>query len=59
MQGMIARAITGAGLDLLELASRQISLEEVFIHQVTAEGSRQTSVSEEETDEFPKEDEAE
>jgi ABC-2 type transport system ATP-binding protein len=42
----IARTVTRAGIDLLEMASRQVSLEEVFIHQVTAEDTREAESAE-------------
>ena len=36
-RAQIAKTIVGAGLDLLEITTRQLSLEEVFIHHIAAE----------------------
>jgi ABC-2 type transport system ATP-binding protein len=47
LQPEIARAVVGAGLDLIEITSRQASLEEVFIHHISREETaRETEVEE-------------
>ena len=37
LRGMVAKAITSAEIDLLEMTSRQVSLEEIFIRHITKE----------------------
>ncbi|MCA9416324.1 MAG: hypothetical protein KC917_08645, partial [Candidatus Omnitrophica bacterium] len=37
LRGAVAKAITGADIELLEMASRQVTLEEIFIRHITKE----------------------
>lgn len=40
LRGDVARAVTAADIDLLEMASRQVTLEEIFIRQITKEDAQ-------------------
>jgi len=50
LRGAVAKAITSADIELLEMASRQVTLEEIFIRHITKEEDHSPEPEAEETE---------